>query len=803
MKKSIINYSILLAISFQPSAMAAPDVTKMYGAAAPFTIENLPASRLKSQLEKLPAPAKERALTWLLSFDFPEHDLEYLHADPNGGIYYEDTFLPDAVSQAELEANPALEGITAVDAFKLHSKPNASKTVYLNFVGATVSGTAWNNSTGVNSYQAKPFDSDGNPSNFSTTERNQIAEIWHRVAEDYAPFDIDVTTEAPSSFGPTVGHVLITSSTDSTGTAMPHSGAGGVAYVGVWGTSYFTSYQPAFVYYDNLGPSHPPFVAEAASHELGHNLNLGHDGTSTQGYYTGHGSNLTSWAPIMGVGYYTNVTQWSKGDYADANNAQDDLNIIDGYLSYSNDDHANISSSATALLVDENGYIAASHPEIDPDNMRVDNKGVIETSIDKDVFYFDTAAGDINLNISPAWISYTRAGTQYQGRGANLDIQARLFDDHGYELVIDPTDNTNSVISANLTEGRYYLEISGVGNAQSPYSDYASLGNYYISGQVVPFTNDETAPTPNPSQWASSPSVLGRDTIEMSAVTAVDDSGLVEYQFICTQGGANCVASNWQTSTDYLATGLAPATTYSFQVKARDTFGNETNLSTNASGTTDANSVPIANDDDYQINQDQTTLFNVIANDSDADNDNLAIQNTGLAQHGSVSVSNGQIQYTPNSGYAGTDSFTYTITDGFGESAPAIVTVTINAINQPPLAVADNAEVLIGNNSSVDINVLGNDSDPEGDTLTIVGFTDGGKGSVSLVNNTLRYTTNSSKSRGGDSFSYTISDGLSTATATVNVSIVRSLSDGGDDGDGTSGGSNGGKKCNPRKQECS
>jgi hypothetical protein len=289
----------------------------------------------------------------------------------------------------------------------------------------------------------------------------------------------------------------------------------------------------------------------------------------------------------------------------------------------------------------------------------------------------------------------------------------------------------------------------------------------------------------------------------MSAVTAVDDSGLVEYQFICTQGGANCVASNWQTSTDYLATALAPATTYSFQVKARDTFGNETNLSTNASATTDANSVPIANDDDYQINQDQTTLFNVIANDSDADNDNLAIQNTGLAQQGNVSVSNGQIQYTPNSGYTGTDSFTYTTSDGFDESTPATVSVTINSINQPPLAVADNAEVLIGNNSSVDINVLSNDSDPEGDTLTIVGFTDGGKGSVSLVNNTLRYTTNSSKSRGGDSFSYTISDGFSTATTTVSVSIVRSLSDGGDDGDGTSGGNNGGKKCNPRKQECS
>jgi Holliday junction DNA helicase RuvB len=63
--------------------------------------------------------------------------------------------------------------------------------------------------------------------------------------------------------------------------AMPSQNAGGVAYVGVWGASYYANYQPALVYADHLGPDHPPYIAEAASHEFGHNLGLSHDGSST------------------------------------------------------------------------------------------------------------------------------------------------------------------------------------------------------------------------------------------------------------------------------------------------------------------------------------------------------------------------------------------------------------------------------------------------------------------------------------------------------------------------------------------
>jgi hypothetical protein len=68
-----------------------------------------------------------------------------------------------------------------------------------------------------------------------------------------------------------------------------------------------------------------------ASHEAGHNVGLGHDGTASVGYCQGHGA----WAPIMGVGYYRGISQWSKGEYAGANNTEDDHAVIGSHGSRS------------------------------------------------------------------------------------------------------------------------------------------------------------------------------------------------------------------------------------------------------------------------------------------------------------------------------------------------------------------------------------------------------------------------------------------------------------------------------------
>jgi hypothetical protein len=589
-------------------AVAQPGQSRMFGKGAPFQISDLPQnSRLRKSLEALPATERGRAMDKLHGFSFPQNDAADLQADSEGGIFYSESYLPQPVSGSPSAATAVALSLPPVDALKLHSRLGASRKVFLDFDGHTITGTAWNTGTGrAATYIALPFDveSTANPL-FNSDELNRIHEIWHRIADDYAPFDIDVTTEEPDSFGPTVGRILFTKDVDANGIQMPSYGAGGVAYVNVWGASNYASYySPALVYYNRLGPNHPPSMAEAGSHELGHNLSLSHDGTingaanlncpGTTGYYCGQGSGLVSWGPIMGVGYYTNVTEWSKGEYTYANNTQDDLAIISGKLPYRVDDRGNTTATTTQLLVESDGSILNTNPQNDPGNVDPNNKGIVETGNDIDMFYFNAAAGSVSITLTPAWAAFTRSST----RGANLDIQATLYDQFGNQIAAnDPNNDTNATISTTVGAGRYYLAVSGVGNAVTPYSDYGSLGEYFISGSVPPAAviADTAPPTPSPMTWASVPTAQSSSSITMTATTAGDPSGGVQYQFHCTVGGTGCTTSTWQSSSSYLATGLAAATNYSFEVVARDAAGNVTTASMISSTTTQAAvTLPIA-----------------------------------------------------------------------------------------------------------------------------------------------------------------------------------------------------------------
>ena len=86
----------------------------------------------------------------------------------------------------------------------------------------------------------------------------------------------------------------------------------------------------------------------------------------------------------MGVGYYNNVTQWSKGEYSGATQTQDDLSIISSRLGYRSDDHSANKSSATELVIAADGSIRVSNPQTDPANTIDSNKGIIETRSDID-----------------------------------------------------------------------------------------------------------------------------------------------------------------------------------------------------------------------------------------------------------------------------------------------------------------------------------------------------------------------------------------------------------------------------------
>ncbi|MCB0034480.1 MAG: tandem-95 repeat protein, partial [Anaerolineales bacterium] len=186
------------------------------------------------------------------------------------------------------------------------------------------------------------------------------------------------------------------------------------------------------------------------------------------------------------------------------------------------------------------------------------------------------------------------------------------------------------------------------------------------------------------------------------------------------------------------------------------------------------NDDPITLPNSYTIAEDTPdSVFDVLANDSDIDGNDLTISGVGLLSAGGSAVNKGtEIHYTPAPNFFGMETFTYTVADGFGGEAMAAVTVTVTAVNDNPVAVNDGAET--DEETAVEIYVLANDSDIEGDSLSISAIAQGNNGSVVNNGDHLVYTPDNGF-QGTDTFTYTISDGhggSDTAFVTVLVAVV-------------------------------
>jgi PKD repeat protein len=429
----------------RPAAAQPPGVNHRRGQAAIVQLgSRLPAVAAQHNM----APARLREL--LLSDP-------YLAVDEADNLLFIDEFTPDEAAGAEGTAGAgALALQPLADTFLLHSLPGATKVIYLDFDGHTTTGTSWNSGAAIVS---APYSIDADTA-FSTTELERIQYIWQRVAEDFLPYGVDVTTQDPGvealrrlGTGDEAWGVRVVISPSN----WYNTGAGGVAYIGSFS---WNSDTPCFVFTAQLGTGNEKYTAEAASHEAGHTVGLYHDGVSGgSAYYSGH----NGWAPIMGVGYYQGLVQWSRGEYPGANNTEDDLTIMTGYgFTVRPDDHGNTAASATPLVVTNSTSVSGG--------------GIIERPADKDHFSFLTGAGTITLNVTGA------------ARSANLDIKAELYDSLGGLMAsANSSASLNASISLFVAAGSYTLVIDGAGNGDlvTGYSDYGSLGEYSISGTII------------------------------------------------------------------------------------------------------------------------------------------------------------------------------------------------------------------------------------------------------------------------------------------------------------------------------
>ncbi len=176
---------------------------------------------------------------------------------------------------------------------------------------------------------------------------------------------------------------------------------------------------------------------------------------------------------------------------------------------------------------------------------------------------------------------------------------------------------------------------------------------------------------------------------------------------------------------------------------------------------------PTVLDDTASTDEEEPVSVAVLTNDSDLNGDTISITALGATAHGTANTNGTTVSYTPTLNFHGTDIFTYTVSDGMF-SRTAKITLTVNSVNDPPVAVNDTAST--DEDLPVSIPVLANDSDLDGDILTVTALGATAHGTANTDGSTVSYTP-TLNFHGTDVFTYTVSDGTLTSSATVTVTV--------------------------------
>lgn len=360
---------------------------------------------------------------------------------------------------------------------QLNSNPGASASLYLNFLGDFRSDWFYvdgdtDRETHFKNINIPVFDLDGNAAKFSAAEQDFIRNIWERVAEDFAPFNINVTTVYPGNL-------------DNGKTMMVN--IGGSNFLGTGNSGYssigsFTDRAPNAVYVfaqTIQGYSDAPAaysndlaaqLATTASHEAGHSFGLFHqvtlndDLSVNEQYNPGNGI----YTPIMGNNLATGRTTWYDGFTGSAPHPtipgalfptfQWDMATLarpENGFGFRADDVGDSRATAKAI----SGAVVSGP---------LSAKGLIGNRDDVDAFSFFTGSGAITVRVDSI------------ARGANLDARVELWSSSRMIASADPGNTLGAQLSANVAAGKYFVLVKSHGQ-------YGDVGQYTLT--VNPVSN--------------------------------------------------------------------------------------------------------------------------------------------------------------------------------------------------------------------------------------------------------------------------------------------------------------------------
>jgi hypothetical protein len=393
-----------------------------------------------------------------------------------------------------------------------------------------------------------------------------------------------------------------------------------------------------------------------------------------------------------------------------------------------------------------------------------------------DSFTYTVSDGNGGTATATVWITITSvndvpvapddSATTLEDNPVLVDVLANDTDDDGDALTITSwTDGMHGTVACTpagctYTPGPDY-------NGPDSFTYTIADGNGGVATATVTLTVTGDNDIPVPADDTASVDEDGTvDTAVLDNDTDVDGDALaVSSVSTPANGTVTCTASvcTYTPNPDFHGTD-----TYSYVVSD----GNGGTASATVTVTVaPVNDVPVAADDAVTTPEDTVVPVPVLANDSDVDGDPLAITVIVDPLHGTVTCDATGCVYTPEANFNGSDSFTYTISDGAGGVATAVATLTVTPVNDPPALIADTTAVVAG--KVVTVVVLTNDGDADGDFLTVIGSTNGAHGTVSCTTAGVCTYTASPSFAGTDSFTYTVSDGNGgTAVGSVTVEVA-------------------------------
>ncbi|MFC1479571.1 Ig-like domain-containing protein [Planctomycetota bacterium] len=380
----------------------------------------------------------------------------------------------------------------------------------------------------------------------------------------------------------------------------------------------------------------------------------------------------------------------------------------------------------------------------------------------------DTATVTVTVtSINDAPNAGNDSATTPEDTAKTIDVLANDTDPDGDTLSVGSvTQPANGSVTNNTTNVTYTPDADF--NGVDTFTYTASDGNGGTDTATVTVTVTSVNDAPNAVNDSATTAEDTSKTINVLANDTDPDGDTLSVDSV-TQPANGSVANNGSNVT-YTPDGDFHGTDI-FTYTASDGNGG-TDTATVTITVTSVNDAPNAVNDAASTPEDTAKTIDVLANDTDPDGDTLTVSAVTQPANGSVANNTSNVTYTPDGGFNGTDAFTYTITDGNGGTDTATVTVTVSGTNDPPDAVNDSAST--PEDTAKTIDVLANDTDPDGDTLTVGSVTQPSNGSVANNSSNVTYTPDANF-HGTDIFTYTASDGnggIDTATVTVTVTSV-------------------------------